>query len=136
MLDIGWTEVVTIVILAVLVIGPKDLPKAMRTVARMIGKIKAMMREFQGNIDEMIKETELEEVKKQISSARTMDLNAKMQETIDPKREMDKALDFSEEAADFNKSMKESSSPVSGSDDVQAVESDTTAEKNPPEKKS
>ncbi|WP_135078145.1 Sec-independent protein translocase protein TatB [Terasakiella sp. SH-1] len=109
MLDIGWTEIASIVIIAILVIGPKDLPKAMRSVARMIGKVKGMIREFQSNIDDMIKETELEEVKNQIQSVRTADINRKIEETVDSKGEITKAMDFSQEAADFNKSMQESS---------------------------
>ncbi|SCA54926.1 hypothetical protein MTBPR1_10173 [Candidatus Terasakiella magnetica] len=110
MLDIGWTEIASIVIIAVLVIGPKDLPKAMRSVARMVGKVKGMMREFQSNIDDMIKETELEEVKKQIQSVRSEDFSRKIEETVDKDGDLTKAVDFSKEAADFNNSMKESSS--------------------------
>ncbi|MDV7338760.1 Sec-independent protein translocase protein TatB [Terasakiella sp. A23] len=107
MLDIGWTEIAVIIVIAILVVGPKDLPKAMRSVAKIVGKVKAMMREFQGNIDEMIKETELEEVKNQISSARTMDWDNKISETVDKDGELSKAMDFSKEAAEFNQSMQD-----------------------------
>lgn len=107
MLDIGWTEIAVIVVIAIVVIGPKDLPKAMRTVAQMIGKVKAMMREFQSNIDDMIKETELEEVKNQISSVRNMNLENQISEAIDKDGELTKSMDFSKEAADFDKSMKD-----------------------------
>jgi sec-independent protein translocase protein TatB len=105
MLDIGWTEIATIVILAILVIGPKDLPKAMKSVAKMIGKVKAMMREFQNNIDDMIKETELDEVKKQIQSINTPDFKNKIMQTVDKDGELAKSMDLSKEAADFNKEM-------------------------------
>jgi len=105
MLDIGWTEIAIIAILAILVIGPKDLPKAMRSIAKIIGKTKAMMREFQNNLDEMIKETELDEVKKQIQSLNSPDFKNKILETVDKDGEIAKAMDLSKEASDFNKGM-------------------------------
>lgn len=125
MLDIGWTEIAVILIIAILVVGPKDLPKAMRSVAKIVGKVKAMMREFQGNIDEMIKETELEEVKNQISSARHMNLNNKISEAIDSDGELTKSMDFSKETADFNKSVQEDKKPA-----------DTASHTDPKDKKS
>jgi len=119
MLDIGWTEIASIVIIAILVIGPKDLPKAMRTVAKIVGKVKSMMREFQSNVDEMIKETELEEVKKQIQTVRSPDFSNKIEKAIDTDGEITKAMDFSKQTADFNNSMKETAD----------VPKDETAEK-------
>lgn len=110
MLDIGWTEIATIAIIAIIIIGPRDLPKAMRSLAKMIGKAKAMMREFQSNIDDLIKESELEEVKKQIQSARNFDIKSKISETIDPDGEIEKSMDMSKEVSDFNKSLKDDTS--------------------------
>lgn len=123
MFDIGWTEIVTIVVLAVLIIGPKDLPKAMRGFAKMIGKAKAMMREFQSNIDEMIKDSELEEVKKQIQSARSFDIKSQISNAIDSDGEIQKGLDVSKEAADFNKSLKEPSKPEAQEEPAPALAS-------------
>lgn len=132
MLDIGWTEIAVIVVIAIVVIGPKDLPKAMRTVAQMIGKVKAMMREFQSNIDDMIKETELEEVKNQISSVRNMNLENKISETIDKDGDLTKSMDFSKEAADFDKSMKEGTSE----EKKPAAVTDASPQDEPSDKKS
>jgi len=108
MFDIGWTEIVTIVILAVLIIGPRDLPKAMRALAKMVGKAKAMMREFQSNVDDMIKDTELEEVKNSIQSARSFDVKSQIAKTLDSDGTIEKSMDLSKEAAAFNDSMKDS----------------------------
>lgn len=138
MLDIGWTEIATIAVLAILVIGPKDLPKAMRSIAKIIGKVKAMMREFQSNIDEMIKETELEEVKKQIQSVNSPEFKNKILETVDKDGEIAKTMDLSKEAADFNKDMadinKSIDNPTSSKDenktpDVEAPVKDATTDK-------
>jgi sec-independent protein translocase protein TatB len=66
MFDIGWTELVLIAVVAVVVIGPKDLPRAMRFVGQWTGKLKRMSREFQNQFNEALRESELDSVKKDI----------------------------------------------------------------------
>ena len=66
MLDIGWTEMAFIAVIALIVIGPKDLPKAMRTVSKWVRKARSLAREFQSGLDDIARETELDEVKDQI----------------------------------------------------------------------
>ncbi|MBX3506355.1 MAG: Sec-independent protein translocase protein TatB [Parvibaculum sp.] len=68
MFDLGWSELLLIVILAIIFVGPKDLPKLMRTVGQAIGKVRAMAREFQSSFDELARETELEELRKEVAS--------------------------------------------------------------------
>lgn len=62
MFDIGATELLLIIIVAVVVIGPKDLPLAMRTAGRWIGKFRRISGHFRSGIDAMIREAELEEM--------------------------------------------------------------------------
>ena len=62
MFDIGAAELLVIVIVAVLIIGPKDMPKAMRTAGRWIGKVRRVSAHFRSGIDTMIREAELEEM--------------------------------------------------------------------------
>ncbi|MCT2559698.1 Sec-independent protein translocase protein TatB [Tsuneonella sp. YG55] len=64
MFGIDWQELLVIVFVAVLVIGPKDLPKAMRTAGRWIGKIRRTSNHFRAGIEAMIREAELEEMEK------------------------------------------------------------------------
>ncbi|QIG54860.1 twin-arginine translocase subunit TatB [Altererythrobacter sp. BO-6] len=64
MFDIGAAELLVIVIVAVLVIGPKDMPLAMRTAGRWIGKIRRVSAHFRSGVDAMIREAELEEMEK------------------------------------------------------------------------
>jgi sec-independent protein translocase protein TatB len=97
MFDIGWTEITIILIVALIVIGPKDLPRVLRTVGQWVGKAKGMTREFRGHIDDMIRDTELDEVKKQIESAGSFDANSAIENTIDPDGEIKNAFDFSED---------------------------------------
>jgi sec-independent protein translocase protein TatB len=66
MLDMSWGEVMVIGAVALIVIGPKDLPKALRTGGQMTGKIRRMASEFQGQFNEAMREAELDEVKRQI----------------------------------------------------------------------
>jgi len=66
MLDMSWGEVMVIGAVALIVIGPKDLPKALRTVGQVTGKLRRMAAEFQGQFNEAMREAELDEVKKQL----------------------------------------------------------------------
>jgi sec-independent protein translocase protein TatB len=97
MFDIGWTELVVIAVVAIVVIGPKDLPRAMRTVGQFTGKLKRMAREFQGQFNEALREAELEDVKKSIQDIAKVDPiadikaeTAKVDQSI--RAELDKAV--------------------------------------------
>jgi sec-independent protein translocase protein TatB len=73
MFDIGWSELMVIAVVAIVVIGPKDLPKAMRTVGRWSGKMRRMARDFQNQFNEALREAELDEVKKEVQSLAKID---------------------------------------------------------------
>ena len=64
MFDIGASELLLIVVLAIVVIGPKDLPMALRTAGRWIGRIRRVSGHFRAGIETMIREAELEEMEK------------------------------------------------------------------------
>lgn len=64
MFDIGWDEMLFTVIVAIVVIGPKDLPAALRTAGRWIGKIRRVSGHFRSGIETMIREAELEDMEK------------------------------------------------------------------------
>ena len=64
MFDVGASEMLMIVIVAILVIGPKDMPAAMRTAGRWIGKIRRVSGHFRAGIDTMVREAELEEMER------------------------------------------------------------------------
>jgi sec-independent protein translocase protein TatB len=66
MLDMSWGEIMVIGAVALIVIGPKDLPKALRTIGQVTGKLRRMAAEFQGQFNEAMREAELDEVKKQL----------------------------------------------------------------------
>jgi sec-independent protein translocase protein TatB len=64
MFDIGWDEMLLTAIVAIVVIGPKDLPRALRTAGRWIGKVRRVSGHFRSGIENMIREAELEDMEK------------------------------------------------------------------------
>lgn len=70
MFDIGWSELLALVVIAIVFVGPKDLPRMMRTAGQYVAKVRAMAREFQTSFEDLARETELEELRKEVSSLR------------------------------------------------------------------
>lgn len=64
MFDIGASELLLIVVIAIVVIGPKDLPMALRTAGRWIGKVRRVSGHFRAGVETMIREAELAEMEK------------------------------------------------------------------------
>ncbi|MDI4658417.1 Sec-independent protein translocase protein TatB [Xanthobacter autotrophicus] len=67
MFEIGWSELMLIGIVALIVIGPKELPSVLRTVGRTITKVRRMAGEFQGQFQEALREADLADMRKEIS---------------------------------------------------------------------
>jgi sec-independent protein translocase protein TatB len=65
MFDIGWSELLVIGIVALVVIGPKDLPKVLRALGTMMSKVRSMASEFQGQFQDAMREAELADLKKE-----------------------------------------------------------------------
>ncbi|MEH3119820.1 MAG: Sec-independent protein translocase protein TatB [Methylorubrum populi] len=70
MLDMSWGEVMLIGGVALIVIGPKDLPKALRTLGQITTKVRRMAGEFQSQFNEAIREAELEEVRRDVEGVK------------------------------------------------------------------
>lgn len=82
--DWGWSEILLIGIVALVVIGPKDLPKAMKVAGYWIRKAREMSREFQSSVDQMIREAELDDMRQDLNKISSFDLHSEFQKTIDP----------------------------------------------------
>ena len=65
MIDLSFAELLVIGVVALLVIGPKDLPNALRHLGRLTGKARAMTRHLRSGFDEMVRQAEMEEMEKQ-----------------------------------------------------------------------
>src|SRR5215471_8329313 len=68
MFDIGWGELVVIGVVALVAIGPKELPGALRTAGQWMGKIRRMAAEFQNQFQEAMREAEMADLKKQVDA--------------------------------------------------------------------
>ncbi len=78
MFDIGWTEVLILVVVGLFVIGPKEIPRVLGFVGKLVAKFRSITRELQESVDEAIHQTELEDIKKEITSVNneiTKDIN-------------------------------------------------------------
>ena len=71
MFDIGWSELLVIAVVAIVVVGPRELPKLMRSFGYYAGKVRRAAAEFRRQFDDAMREAELEEVKKAIESVKT-----------------------------------------------------------------
>lgn len=83
MFDFDWTEIALIGVVALIAIGPKDLPIAIKTVAGFVKKARRMASEFQGHVDEMVREANLHEVRDQITQLKNFDLKGEIEKHVD-----------------------------------------------------
>lgn len=90
MLDIGWSELMIIGVIALVVVGPKDLPRVLRYAGYWMGKARSMAREFQKAIDQYAKEAEVDDIKK-VAEAPFRAKSA-IKNAIDPKGAIKKQL--------------------------------------------
>lgn len=84
MFDIGWAEMMFVVIIAVLVIGPKDLPGAIATIGKYVRKARSMARDFQSGIDDLAKETEIADIKKDLMATTDFNIKKQIEDAVDP----------------------------------------------------
>lgn len=90
MFDIAWSELGVIAVVALVVIGPKDLPKVLRTVGQWTSKARAMAREFQSGIDDMVREAELDELRKAAKQVSDFSIENEVKKTFDPDGSLEK----------------------------------------------
>lgn len=84
MFEIGWTEMLVIAVVMIVVVGPKDLPRMLRTFGRTTAKLRSMAGDFQRQFNEALKEAELEDVKKSVDSLRSLDPAAEIRKQLNP----------------------------------------------------
>ena len=85
MFDIAWSELALIGAVALIVIGPKDLPRVMRTLGQWTRRARMMAAEFQRNFDEMMREAELHELRKEVESITPAAFTEKVESMVDVK---------------------------------------------------
>ncbi len=83
MFDLAWSEIAVIAVVAMLVIGPKDLPGAIRGIAQGIQKLRRMAGQFQQQADELVREAKLDDVRNTINEIRSFDLKGQITKAVD-----------------------------------------------------
>jgi sec-independent protein translocase protein TatB len=71
MFDIGWSEMLVVGAVALVVIGPKDLPAALRQAGKWMGAVRRMAADFQGHVNEAMREAELDELRREVNNLKT-----------------------------------------------------------------
>ena len=84
LLDFGWSELMLIGLVALVVIGPKDLPRALRVAGFWVRKARTLSREFQSSVEQMVREAELDEMRQELNKATQIDLDSEFRHTVDP----------------------------------------------------
>ena len=79
--------------MALIVIGPKDLPKVLKTVGIWVRKARMLTRDFQNSVDEMIREADMEDVRRQATELRNINIGREVEKTIDPSGSLRDAFD-------------------------------------------
>ncbi|TPL06444.1 twin-arginine translocase subunit TatB [Mesorhizobium sp. B2-4-14] len=84
MFEVGWTEMLVIAIVMIVVVGPKDLPNMLRTFGRTTAKLRTMAADFQKQFNEALKEAELDDVKKSVDELRGLSPVAEIRKQLNP----------------------------------------------------
>lgn len=89
---IGFSELILLALAALIIVGPKDLPLMMRKLGQFVGKAKAMAGEFQAAFDDIARQSELEELRKEIEDLKN---NNAVQEAVDDLADVEKEINES-----------------------------------------
>ena len=84
MFDFAFSEIALIGVVALIAIGPKDMPVAIKAISNTVKKLRRMAGEFQGHVDEMIREADLGDVKTSFEELRSLNPRSMVQRAIDP----------------------------------------------------
>jgi sec-independent protein translocase protein TatB len=92
MFDFSMSEIAVFGVVALLAIGPKDMPVAMRAVARTLKKARKMAAEFQGHVDDMMRDANLGEVSEHLRDIRNFDIGGGVRKFVDPNNDLGKVV--------------------------------------------
>ncbi|MCF8468625.1 MAG: Sec-independent protein translocase protein TatB [Sneathiella sp.] len=135
MFDIGWSEMMFVVIIAVLVIGPKDLPQAISTIGKYVRKARAMARDFQSGINDLARETELADIKKDLEKNTDFNIKKQVEDAVDPTGSFaDMINDVKPQIVDPRESAKKIDKADEKATGTEAGKKPETAAVAPPEK--
>jgi sec-independent protein translocase protein TatB len=88
MLDIGWTELLVIAIVLIVVVGPKDLPPMIKAFGRTMANLRKVTGEFRSQFDQALKEADMDDVRKTIGDVQNLNPSNALRDAINPLRQM------------------------------------------------
>lgn len=92
MFDLSWSHIAILVVVALLVLGPKELPNAIRTGAQLLRTGRKLANEFRSGMDDLLREAELEETRRTINQAMSEGVEKTLIEKVDPEGEIKSAI--------------------------------------------
>lgn len=92
MFDIGWSEMAVIAVVALIVLGPKELPNALKTAAQWMRTARKLAREFQSGVDQIVREAELDEARKTVQQVTRVNIGKEIEKVVDPTGETRREL--------------------------------------------
>ena len=93
MFDLSWSHIAILVVVALLVLGPKELPNAIRTGAQLLRAARKMAGEFRSGVDELIREAELDETRRTVQQAMSEGIENTIAKQVDPSGEIKAAIE-------------------------------------------
>ena len=82
MFDIGWQELFIVAVLVVIVVGPKDLPRTLRAIMGWVRKARMLAREFQDGVDDVVRQADLDDIKKQVTEVGDFELGKEFKDGL------------------------------------------------------
>lgn len=117
--DFGWSELLVIAIILIVIVGPKDLPKMLRTFGKTTASLRKMAGDFRRQFDDALKEAELDDVRQLASDMKGLDPRGTIKEALGPLGDVGK---------DINKELKKAASDIEKSDKASTAKADKPAE--------
>lgn len=133
MFDIGWSELLVVAIVLIVVVGPKDLPPMIRAFGKMTANLRKMAGEFRTQFDQALKEADMEDVRRTIGDVQNLNPTNALRDAMNPLRQMGQEI-----RSDLQKASSLSSTPVTATEpvtplqDVRAPEPSMTLPDTPP----
>lgn len=113
MLDIGWTELLVVAVVLIVVVGPKELPHMLRTFGKTMTQLRRMATDFRSQVDDALKEADMEDVSSAVRDVRKLNPASQLRDAMNPLRQTARDLenDLKKSTALENKPVAKSTGP-------------------------
>ena len=134
MFDIGWSELLVIGVVAIVVVGPKELPRLMRTFGHYLGKVRHMAADFQRQFEEAVRDSEIDEVRKAMQDFHAQASDVNLRGTVDKPLMMPKPAEPAPAAAEVAQAALPAAKPKPRAKKAKTVPAKTVPAKTVPAK--